>query len=234
MGGTGLTDIALEARAKSPSQSQRAVQQLREMIITNQLPAGSNVLEPELAQMLNMSRTPIREAAIILEAQGLVEIKPRRGIRIVPLSPEDMEEIYSILTELESLAAYKAAETGISATDMADMQRLIDEMDEALQSDDRKRWAIADGNFHRKLVSLANNRRLQSIVATYSDQVHRARMMTLFIRPAPHQSNTDHRKLVEAIAARDPEAARNIHHAHRKGAKDLMIQLIKDLGFSSV
>lgn len=234
MSGIGLTDIALGTEEKNPSQSQRAVQQLREMIITNQLPAGSNVLEPELAQMLNMSRTPIREAAIILEAQGLVEIKPRRGIRIVPLSPEDMEEIYSILTELESLAAYKAAEAGISNADKSEMESLLDEMEDALKKDDRKRWAIADDKFHRKLVSLTNNKRLQSIVATYSDQVQRARMMTLFIRPAPHRSNTDHRKLVEAIAARKPDKARNIHHAHRKSAKELMIKLIKDLGFSSV
>ena len=56
-----------------------------------------------------MSRTPVREATLMLEAQGLLEVRPRKGVRIPPISPEDMAEIYEVITELESLAAEKAA-----------------------------------------------------------------------------------------------------------------------------
>ena len=96
-------------KQRSPSQTQRATALLREMIVSNRLPAGSNHLETELADLLGMSRTPVREAAIALGAQGLVEVRPRHGIRVLPISPADMEEIYSILTELESLAAWNLA-----------------------------------------------------------------------------------------------------------------------------
>lgn len=220
--------------AKAPSNTQRAVTELRDMIITNKLPPGSNHLESELAEMLGMSRTPVREAAIILEGQGLVELRPRRGIRIVLIAAADMEEIYAILTELESLAAHDVASRGCPPKDLAQLRGYITEMDDALDADDRQRWASADDRFHRKLVDLAGNRRLQSIVATYFDQAHRARMLTLYIRPAPRGSNRDHRALVDAIERGDAEEARRIHREHRINAKRMMIELIANHGFSAV
>ena len=204
------------------------------MIVSNRLLPGSNHLEGELAELLGMSRTPVREAAVILANQGLIELKPRRGIRILPISPRDMEEIYSILTELEALAAHDVAKAGIAPADLAELEAYLDRMESALSEEDRPAWAQADDAFHRKLVGLAGNRRLETIVSTYSDQAHRARLLTLFIRPAPHQSNTDHRALVDAIAAGDATRARDIHRAHRIAAKNLMIKLIATHGFGSV
>ncbi|MEQ8817548.1 MAG: GntR family transcriptional regulator [Thalassobaculum sp.] len=220
--------------ARAPSQTQRATALLREMIVTNRLPAGSNHLETELADLLGMSRTPVREAAIALEAQGLVEVRPRHGIRVLPISPADMEEIYSILTELESLAAWNLATARPAADRLDGLQRLIDEMDAALDAGDRHRWAEADDAFHGELVRLAGNRRLESVVATMSDQVRRARMVTLFMRPEPRTSNADHRLLVKAIAAGDADAAREIHRSHRIAAKDMMIRLLARHGFAAV
>ncbi|MEQ8395489.1 GntR family transcriptional regulator [Thalassobaculum sp.] len=220
--------------ARPLSQTQRAIALLREMIISNKLPPGSNHLESELAVMLGMSRTPIREAAIMLEAQGLVEVKPRHGIRVLPIAPADMEEIYSILTELESLAAYNLANSQPGDAALAELRQHIDEMDAALAADDRHRWARADDAFHRSLIRLAGNRRLETVVTTYSDQVHRARLLTLFMRPAPSASNNDHRRLVDAIAAGEAEAAQAIHRAHRIDAKNMMLKLIAAHGFSAV
>ncbi|WP_457939787.1 GntR family transcriptional regulator [Mesorhizobium sp. 10J20-29] len=229
-----LALISSETADKPQSQTQRAVTLLRDMVISNKLAPGSNHLETELAEMLGMSRTPVREAAIILEGQGLVEVRPRRGVRILPILPADMEEIYSILTELESLAAYQVASKNIDTKDLKELRAFIETMETALQADDRQAWARADDLFHRKLINLAGNRRLETIVSTYSDQVHRARLLTLYIRPAPHASNADHRALVDAIASGDADLARNIHRRHRIGAKDLMIKLIASHGFGAV
>jgi DNA-binding GntR family transcriptional regulator len=234
MAESGLVQTNDEAGERPQSQTQRAVARLHEMVISNKLAPGSNHLETELAEMLGMSRTPVREAAIILEGQGLVEVRPRRGVRILPISPADMEEIYSILTELESLAAYQVASKHIDPRDLAELKAHIEEMESALESDDRLAWARADDRFHRKLIKLAGNRRLETIVSTYSDQVHRARLLTLYIRPAPHASNADHRALVDAIAKGDAELAREIHRRHRIGAKEMMIKLIASHGFGAV
>lgn len=220
--------------AERISQAQRAASKLRDMIIFNRLPPGSNHLEAELGEMLGMSRTPVREAAVMLEAQGLVELRPRRGVRIRPILVKDMDEIYSILTELESLAAHDLAAARPPARKLTILTREIDAMEKALEADDRLAWAQADDNFHRALVELSENQRLIQIVSMYSDQVHRARLVTLFIRPKPSQSNADHRELVEAIKAGDAERARAIHRAHRIRAKHMLTELMTAHGFSAV
>ena len=230
---TPQADVARPS-GKQPSQTQRATAALRQMIINNRLPAGSSHLESELAEMLGMSRTPIREAAVILEAQGLVELRPRRGIRILPLSARDMKEIYEILPELEGMAAAQAAARNLSKADIREVEKALADMEAALEADDRESWAAADARFHELLVSMSGNRRLQASVESYNDQVHRARMLTLRLRPAPAKSNRDHRALFEAIKAGDKKHARALHTAHRRDAMKLIIDLLQQHGFHQV
>ena len=205
----------------------RAVSALRQMIFTGELTPGSDHLETELAEKLGMSRTPIREAALMLQAQGLVEMRPRRGIRISPVSAQDMSDIYDILTELESLAAKRAAQAGYSATDLETLAAAIADMDTALRADDLRAWADADDRFHRELVRLGRNARLSMIVSVMRDQVRRARATTLFIRPRPSQSNADHRAVYQAIADGDAPTAHDTHHAHRRAARDMLVALLE-------
>lgn len=221
-------------REKLPSQTQRATSALRDMIVNNRLPPGSSHLESELADMLDMSRTPVREAAVVLEAQGLVEVRPRRGIRVLPLSTKDMAEIYEVLTELEGLAAEQAASRGPSRTEIHAVETALADMDQALEAEDRGAWAEADRRFHDLLVSMSDNRRLKAIVDSYNDQVHRARMLTLRLRPVPTKSNHDHRELFQAILAGDAKRARKLHTAHRRDAKKLIIELLQQHGFHQV
>lgn len=219
---------------KSQSQTQRAAAELRRMIVSNELPAGSNYLETELAAMLDMSRTPVREATLMLEAQGLLEVRPRRGVRILSISPDDMEEIYQILTELECLAAERVAASGASAADLLPLSEATDRMEASLKTDDREAWAAADEDFHERLVDLAGSTRLKSIISTYNDQVRRARALTLYIRPIPTKSNQDHRALISALEMGDVKLARKLHREHRISAKSLMISLLRKHGFHQV
>jgi len=207
-------------------QADRAYQRLQAMIVTSALPPGSMHLEAELAQMLEMSRTPVHEAAIRLAGDGLVEIKPRRGVRIRPLSARDMEEIYEILTELEPLAAAKLASQKPTPEGLAPLEADLAAMEDALARDDRDAWARADDHFHATLVNLAGNQRLELVVNQFAAQVHRARMTTLWLRPLPRDSNADHRRLVDAIANGDPDAAQREHRRHREKAKALLLKLL--------
>lgn len=212
---------------KPRSSSQRALQQLRQMIFAGDLPAGSDHLESELAARLEMSRTPVREAILMLEGQGLLELRPRKGVRILPLSPDDMAEIYDVLTELESLAAEQAARAGYSDTDLSGLAKAIDDMDAAIAAKDLDAWAAADDRFHQILVDLGGNSRVRSIVDMMSDQVRRARATTLTLRPLPTKSNKDHRKVYQAIRDGDAKAARDTHRAHRRHAKEIIVGILE-------
>ncbi|MEP1934410.1 MAG: GntR family transcriptional regulator [Roseibium sp.] len=204
-----------------------AMEQIRQLIFDGELAAGSDHLESELADRLGMSRTPVREATLMLAQQGLLDIRPRKGVRIATLSLKDMAEIYSVLTELESLAAEEAASKSYGDDDLADLKYSIEAMDRALSEDDREAWAIADDAFHKELVRLGGNTRVQSIVSMMSNQVRRARAMTLYIRPVPLKSNEDHRAVFNAIQEGDAKQARERHRSHRQQAREVLIALLQ-------
>lgn len=209
------------------SNTQRAVDELRDMIFRGELGPGSDHLEGELAETLGMSRTPVREAALTLEAQGLVQLRPRKGLRVLAVSPQDMGDIYDVLTELESLAALKAAEQGYSREELNDLRQAIDDMDAALGKGDMDAWSKADDRFHRELVRLGGNKRVENIVMMMEDQVRRAKKITLHMRPRPDRSNSDHRDVLGAIAAGNPVLAHKIHRVHRAEAREVLLGLLE-------
>jgi DNA-binding GntR family transcriptional regulator len=230
--GTSVPDPATDpSRMSNAEQAYRA---LKALILSNQLPAGSQLLEQEAALRLGMSRTPVREAMVRLEQDGVVEIRPRHGMRVLPVSAADMREIYEVLTSLESTAAEMVARRGVSEGELAKLQLAVSDMDAALALDDLDAWAAADQRFHSLLVELTRNQRLQQIVTQLSEQAHRARMLTLRLRPKPVGSNRDHGMLVAAIAARDAETAKSIHHNHRATAGLMLIALLEKLGFKQI
>jgi DNA-binding GntR family transcriptional regulator len=216
------------------SSANRAYAELKRRILDNELAPGDQLLEQEGAVLLGMSRTPIREAMVRLAQEGLVEIRPRHGMRVAGISPDDMREIYEILTALESYAAEAVAMRGLSASDLGSLEATLSDMEVALQKDDLVRWAEADERFHSQLVELGGNKRLSAAVSTYREQSHRVRMTTLRMRPTPTASNRDHAALIKAIRKRDPKLARRIHYGHRQTAGRVLIGLLQTHGLKSL
>lgn len=211
---------------KNDTRTQQAYQTLKGLLMDNALKPSASYLETELAEMLGMSRTPVREAALQLQSEGFLSIRPRHGITVLPISIEDMQDIYDLLTELEPYAAEKVARDGLSEQSHDLLMSHVSAMEAALQSDNLIAWANADEAFHMDLVRLAGNARLSKIIGTFWDQVHRARMATLTLRPKPVRSNEDHRKLLDFVRDGDWQAARKLHREHRINAKTMLVNLI--------
>ena len=211
----------------SKTATQRAYETLKSMIMDNALKPSASYLEKEIAEKLGTSRTPAREAMQQLEREGFVEVRPRHGMRILPLSAKDMEEVYAILTELEPLAAELAAKRGLSDDEVAQMQDAVDQMDACLERDDLNGWAEADDRFHSLLAKFSGNQRLERVIGNFADQVHRARKTTLLMRAKPVRSNKEHRAVLEKLLKQDGKGARKIHHEHRQKSGKLIVALIE-------
>jgi len=203
--------------------------QLKDEILSNRMAPGFQAPEPEIAIRLGMSRTPVREALIRLEAEGLVELIPRRGARVLPLRAEDMREIYEILTSLESDAAAALARRNLSASDLATVEHASVQMQNALDAHDLDAWAHADDLFHRGLLDLHGNVRLRDFVQALSDQAHRARIATLRLRDIPRQSTAEHREILDAIYAGDAQRARRAFRNHRERAAGELLRILEKL-----
>jgi len=204
-----------------------AYEQLKKRILDNQYYPGYQALENEVAEDLGMSRTPVREALIQLKHEGLVELIPRRGMRIVPVVADDMKEIYDVLTSLESMAAELLARRQPDAETLEPMKAATRDMETALESDDLDAWAAADERFHRALIDLCGNRRLAAMANTVRDQGHRARMVTLRLRDKPSASADEHERVLEAIESGDWQTARDVHYEHRKRASVELTEILE-------
>ncbi|MGE4219769.1 MAG: GntR family transcriptional regulator [Alphaproteobacteria bacterium] len=207
------------ARPRKPGSrapmSRRAYEAVKRRILDNDIPGGAHVLEEELAQMLGMSRTPIREALVQLEKDGLIELVPRRGMRVLALSPDDIRHVYDLLQCLESHAAALAARHRDHRRIAARLDAPIGGMRAALEADDLRGWAEANERFHRTLVDSCGNPRLAQMAYTLLDQSHRVRTFTVRLRARPVRSTDNHAATVDAIRDGDPGRAAGIHEAHK-------------------
>lgn len=211
----------------SKSLVELAYERVKQRILDNQYYPGYQALENEVAEDLGMSRTPVREALIRLKHEGLVELIPRRGLRVVPVLADDMKEIYDVLTSLESMAAELLAKRKPDAATLEPMKEATRDMEVALKNDDLDAWATADEKFHRALIELCGNRRLANMANTVRDQGHRARMVTLRLREKPSASVDEHEQVLRAIENGDWETARDVHYQHRRRASEELTEILE-------
>jgi DNA-binding GntR family transcriptional regulator len=226
---------AIESRAPSRSDERStdfAYRALKARILDSEFAPGSFLLESDAAEQLGLSRTPVREALVRLQQDGLVEIVPRHGVRISALSPADMREIYDVLTSLEPTAAELLARRRPSAEEVGELVRACGAMEAALAAGDLGAWAAADEAFHLDLARGCGNRRLGDMILTVWDQSHRARMFTLSLRPTPFESTREHRDILAAILAGEADKARELYHAHRRRGGAELMAIIEKHGFS--
>src|SRR5918993_2088502 len=144
-------------RARHPEQAYRRI---KDAILSGDMPIGYQRLEPALALQLGMSRTPVHEALVRLQDEGYVELQPRRGMRVLPLSPRDIREITALLACLEVEAAERTAARRLPPEALAAFDAAIDAMDRALEAGDIEGWNRADYHFHLLLIESCGNRHL--------------------------------------------------------------------------
>jgi DNA-binding GntR family transcriptional regulator len=215
----------LEKKSAQPELSlvDRTYMTLRQRILDNEYPPGFQQLEQELAADLGVSRTPVREALIRLQHEGLVRVIPRHGMRVLPVSIDNMREIYEVLTALECLAAELAAKRQLSERQLQPLIKAAERMDEVLSQDNLEGWAKADEEFHRQLVELSGNKLLIEAVPSFADRAHRTRMFTLRLRPKPTKSTAEHLSIIARIRAGDAAGAMAVSRAHReRGSRELL------------
>ena len=205
---------------------EQAYQLIRQRILDNVYPAGYRALEREFAEELQQSRTPVREALLRLQAEGLLELIPRHGARVLPVSAGDMREIYEVLAALESMAAEIVTRRSPTDAELRPLSEASRDMTAALRNDDLDAWARADERFHLQLLELAGNAVLILTVQHLWDRAHRARMVTLRLRPKPVHSTREHNAIVEAIRAGNPAATVRLYRAHRQRASAELLAIL--------
>ena len=191
---------------------------LRAMIVRGTLPAGSNIGETELSDRLGISRTPLREALKLLGAEGLIELRSRRGAFVVPINLADVADAFEVAAGLEQLGAAQAA-LRATGDDIAQLERWQQRMEARHAARELDAYFDLNQSIHRGIVAMSGNATLRCTHELLFPRIERLRFAALRSNARWDESIAEHRAVLAAIAARDPAAAgaAMAHHVRRTG-----------------
>jgi len=176
--------------------------------------------ERRLSEGLGVSRTPIREAMTLLEQEGFVRTLPRRGIFVVRKSKRELVDIITVMAALEGMAARLAA-LSASADDIAELRRLMDAFHDGPNGDEgRERldeYSTANIAFHQAIIRMSGCTLLAEMTENLFIHMRAIRKITIHQDNRAARSIVDHRRIIEALEARDPERAERLAREHTLG-----------------
>ncbi len=206
-----MTAVSLTPRALY----EEVAELLRQRIFNRELPPGSWIDELKIAEEFGISRTPLREALKVLATEGLITMKVRRGAYVTEVSEQDLREVYELLALLESDAVAVVCRQATDA-ELSELQALHDELERAAdpRKGSRERFFELNERFHLRLLELAHNRWRTQMVEDLRKVMKLNRHSSLFKSGRMQESLDEHRAIMAAIRARDPEAARQTMQRH--------------------
>jgi DNA-binding GntR family transcriptional regulator len=198
------------------------VDRVRGLILGGTYATGDRLGEVELAAALGVSRTPIREALRLLASEGLVELTPNKGARVVAWSATELEEIFALRAQVEGLAARRAAER-VTPEELDQLERLAMEHSRATAAGperDLDRVYELNGLFHAGVVRAAGGgASLAGVVGSLVHSVVLYRTLHTFGDAAMERSSRHHLEVVTALRNRDPEWAECVMRSHLLAAR---------------
>ena len=214
--------------AEPKTLSEQVFNELKDAIIAGDLEQGSKITEDGIAKKYGISRGPLREAIRRLEAIRLLVRIPHAGMRVVTLTTEIMEEIYTVREALEGMSARLAAER-MSDDDIASLSELLDKHQDSIDKSEGKQYFQREGNldFHYRIAKASHNQWLIDLLSSELYQLLRMGRQRSGQTPArPLQALQEHRRIVEAIQMRDPELAELLMRRHISGAWKIVKALL--------
>ena len=199
--------------------------ELERLILSGELAPGAKLTEMALAGRLGVSRGPLREAFRMLEEAGLVRTEKNRGVFVRDVPLDEAIEIFDLRAAMEALVGRQLAER-ITGVQLDELRARVERMEQVGQSGETREYHLLNLAFHDRLVELAGNRKLTALYRKLTKELSLFRRMNVAHLAEGGQlplSAGEHRAIVRAIAAGDPQAAGRAMHDHVMESKARMV-----------
>ena len=197
--------------------------ELKHKILTGEIVSQTRLMEIDLSEKMNVSRTPIREAIRKLEKEGLVTIEPRRGAYASMISTEDMVEILEVRQDLEGLAAYFAANR-MTDEQMAELKEVSNNYNEAVKRGKMEDMIKYDTRFHHIIVESCRNKILVQMIEQLQELVLRFGYIYYDNFRRAENMPDEHEAIVAAISEGNADKARAAADIHIDRLKELVMK----------
>ena len=192
---------------------QHVFEHLKQAIIRGSVPAGNRLVESRIAEVMGVSRTPVREAIHKLEREGLLRKQPGGGFTVLGFTRQDIEETFGIRSVLEGYAA-KLAAINHNEEDLVPLEQKIDEYGSYLNQGKLGTLPRINTEFHDLLYHLSRSSRLIKMINDLWDHIYRFRQIILKKEKLARASHKDHIKMMAYIRNQDPEDVENLVREH--------------------
>jgi DNA-binding GntR family transcriptional regulator len=200
---------------------------LKNAIIDQTIEPGSRLVESKIADMLGISRTPLREALHKLEKEDWIEKIPSGGFQVVTLTKDDIEQTFGIRSVLEAYAARLATENH-KDKDLIPLEKKMKEFQDCLGNKDNDKLQKINTQFHDLLYDLSQSPKLIKMINQLRAQISRFRQIILKQDEFAHQSNEGHVKMMEAIRKRDGDTVEKLVREHILKGKNAVLSQFKE------
>jgi DNA-binding GntR family transcriptional regulator len=203
---------------------QEVAERLRQRIFAHELPPGTWIDEQHLAEEYGISRTPLREALKVLASEGLVTLKPRRGCYVTEISAQDLDDIFPLMAMLEGRCAFEAV-TRAKRPDIDALKAIHDALEKSASEDKIEAFFEANQQFHQKIQELSGNRWLLMVIQDLRKVLKLSRMHSLSLEGRLQQSLEEHRLIMAAILAGQPDKAEKAMHDHLLSGREALARM---------
>ncbi|MBR3692383.1 MAG: GntR family transcriptional regulator [Clostridia bacterium] len=203
----------------------KVFREVEQRIIDGTYAPGESLSELRLSSELGVSRTPVREALRQLEREGLVHNIPNKGAIVVGISEQDIADIYDIRINLEGLAARWAAEKA-TPEELSALREIVELQEYYVSKNNALQVRQLDSAFHASLYDACRSRPLRHSLAAFSTYTRRVRELSVQAEGRAAVSVAEHRRIYEAVAAKDSAAAEAAAKAHILKAKENVMATI--------
>ncbi|MBR5944315.1 MAG: GntR family transcriptional regulator, partial [Lachnospiraceae bacterium] len=201
----------------------RVFNRIREDILNGKYKDHEELKEVAIGNELGVSRTPVREAFRQLELEGLIQIIPNKGAYVTGIKAKDIQDIYMIRSKLEGLCARWACEN-ITPEQMDEMEENVYLAKFHAKKGHLEQLAELDNRFHDIMYEACDSKMLEHLLKDFHQYVLRVRKKTLSSKERGLASNSEHEAIMEAIKAKDEEAAEKLAHQHMINAYENMVK----------
>jgi DNA-binding GntR family transcriptional regulator len=202
-----------------------AAHTLRQAILSGRLAAGARLRQTDLAAQLRISRTPIREALVRLQQEGLVGLLPGGGVRVAMLDLDEALELYDLREVLDGLAARLAARSRGPAA-LARLEKALGRMEQCVERGEANAWFPAHVAFHDEIFRAAGHARLQALASVVRLSIRHFHPLLLVTPNRLADAYREHRAIFDAVAVQDAGAAERLAREHIANAKDIVVKAI--------
>ncbi len=214
-------------RAPSLTLTDYLVQEISRKIFLGELRPGERLRATAIAQEVGVSRGPVREAIQRLQEQGLVTYAPNRGVWVMELSIEDIQDVLDVRVILEGSAARLAA-PHFGEADAAALSVIIAQMQQVVDQGSFMDLIPIDINFHRTLSEMSGNRRLSHLIALLNVQARPHMAAGHLLGEDAHDIPSDHQKVLDALCTQDSDMAERAIREHIYGTNRPFIERLQE------